>query len=119
MASLNPFDPNFKLSVCDGPAYAGQPSNYTPCDFAGLMTQAQHLINAMIILGVLAAMVSFTWAGALLIWSGPEKKSDAKKIFEKTFWGLIMMLTAWFIVYQLLDWLAASEGVKTLLGRPI
>lgn len=131
--SLNPFSEDFRLSVCDGPklpstdpvnslddaafkAQFGHAKPYVVCDFAGLMKQIQHLINAMIILGVLAAVVSFTVAGAMLIWSGPDKKSDAKKIFEKTFWGLIMMLSAWFIVYQLLDWLAASPGAKTLLG---
>lgn len=117
MASLNPFSPEFKLSVCDGPALpSGNPAGYVPCDFAGLIAQAQHLINAMVILGILAAIISFTIAGIMLIHSGPDKKSDAKKIFQKTFWGLIMMLTAWFIVYQILDWLVADPAVKTLLG---
>ncbi|MBU6426982.1 hypothetical protein KGQ27_01955 [Patescibacteria group bacterium] len=116
MATLNPFDPHFKLSVCDGPA--GAPGVTTPCDFAGLMAQAQFLINAMIILGVLAAVVSFTYAGYLYITGERGKIEHAKDIFRKTGIGLIMMLTAWFIVYQLLSWLASNPGVTALLGSP-
>jgi hypothetical protein len=121
-STLNPFSSDFKLSICDGPTLpnplpAGmtKPAKYVPCDFNGLITQTQFLINAMIMLGVLAAVVSFSYAGYLYI-TGVEKNiSDAKEIFKKTIIGLIMMLGAWFIVFQLLDWLANS-GAKTLLG---
>lgn len=119
MATLNPFDPNFKLSVCDGPTWVGtdpKPEGYVACDFNGLMSQAQFLINAMIILGVLAAIVSFSYAGLLYMSGEQGKISHAKDIFKKTGIGLIMMLTAWFIVYQLLDWLAAGSAAKALLG---
>jgi hypothetical protein len=123
MANLNPFSPDFKLTVCDGPTLpkslqAQAPKDYVPCDFTGLMLQAQFLINAMIIVGVLAAILSFTWAGWLLITGGPDKKNQAKDIFQKVGIGFIMMLTAWFIVYQILDWLVANPGIKSLLGNP-
>jgi hypothetical protein len=115
MATLNPFDPNFKLSICDGPAEA--PGVTTPCDFNGLISQAQFLINAMIMLGVLAAIISLSYGGYLYITGEEGKIKHAKEIFRKTIWGFIMMLTAWFIVFQLLDWLAGNGGVKTLLGK--
>ena len=118
------FNSNFKLSVCDGPAKnpnanaTNYPNGYVACDFNGLMLQAQHLINVFIIFGVLAAIVSFSYAGYLYI-TGVEKNiSHAREIFRKTGIGLIMMLTAWFVVYQILDWLVADPGVKTLLGTP-
>lgn len=114
------FNSKFKLSVCDGPANnpnaKNYPDGYVACDFNGLMLQVQHLINIFIIFGVLAAIVSFSYAGYLYI-TGVEKNiSHAKEIFHKTGIGLIMMLTAWFVVYQILDWLVADPGVKTLLG---
>ena len=121
--SLNPFSPDFRLSACDGPTLPGnmktlaEYQNYTPCDFSGLMTQIQWFINIMIILGVLIAIITASYAGFLLITGGPDKKSRAKETLQKTGWGFIMMLTAWFIVWQILDWLAENAtAVKTLIG---
>ena len=121
--TLNPFSPDFKLSICDGPRLPDSlkeqaSKDYTPCDFAGLMSQAQFLINAMIMLGVLAAIVSFTYAGALYLTGEQGKIKQARGIFKNVGIGFIIMLTAWFIVYQLLDWLVANPGVKSLLGNP-
>lgn len=119
MATLNPFDPSFKLSVCDGPKLPGtQPQGYTPCDFAGLMSQAQFLIEAMIMLGVLAAIASFTYAGYLYLTGEKGKIEHAKDIFKKVGIGFIIMLSAWFIVYQILDWLQVNPAAKVLLGNP-
>ncbi|MEK7501695.1 MAG: pilin [Patescibacteria group bacterium] len=117
MANLNPFSPDFQLSVCDGPKDLPGIDPNKICDFKGLMTQAQFLINAMIMLGVLAAIVSLSYGGYLYITGEEGKIKQAKEIFRKTGWGFVMMLTAWFIVFQLLDWLAGNEGVKTLLGK--
>ena len=133
--TLNPFSPDFKLSVCDGPtlpqsvrdtlpkgdafkkAY-GHDEPYVACDFAGLMSQAQFLINAMIMLGVLAAIVSFSYAGALYLTGEQGKIKQAKGIFKNVGIGFIIMLTAWFIVFQILDWLVGNPGVKSLIGSP-
>lgn len=118
-ATLNPFDPNFKLVVCNGPTLPPgmTKADYVPCDFNGLMLQAQFLINAMFVLGVLAAILTLTYAGILYI-SGDQKKiNDAKDLLKNVGIGFLMMFSAWVIIYQILDWLVANPGVKILLGN--
>jgi hypothetical protein len=117
--SVNITNPGFRLVVCDGPAYPGMPQNYVPCNFATLMKQAQWLINVMIALGVVAAIVSFSFAGFLYVKGSPSDITRAVGIFKKTGIGFIIMLSAWFIVYQILAWLVKSSvGANALLGSP-
>ena len=126
---VNPNSPDFQLVNCDGPRLPtpemtstasqklGHP--YRACDFNGLMSQVQHLITAMIVLGVIAAMGGFIYAGVLYLSGEQNKIKMAKSIFPKVFWGFIIMLSAWFIVYQILSWLTpAGSGFGTLLGNP-
>lgn len=117
---LNPNNSSFKIVVCDGPAGANTAKDpkYVPCDFNGLMLQIRHIINIMMVLGVFASIAAFSWAGALYISGNPEKKKQAHAIFPKIFTGFIIMLSAWFIVYQILSWLTKNDGFKTLLGSP-
>ncbi len=125
----------FRLMICDGPdlshlttpikmTWNGQqietktnPQGYIPCDFNGAMMQIQHFINIAIIAGVLVAIAGFCYAGFLYI-SGKEANiNKAKDIFWKLFIGFIIMLTAWFIVYQILSWLTGqNSGFSYLLG---
>jgi hypothetical protein len=117
----------FQLVKCDGPTLP--PSVYTAafksdyvkkygheyiaCDFRHLMQQAQFLINVMITLGVAVAIVGFAYAGWLYV-TGVEKNiTRAKGIFPKLGLGFILMLTAWFIVSQILTWLTGSSGYLT------
>jgi hypothetical protein len=96
----DPFSSNFNLVVCDGPQYPGQPSDYRICDFN-------------------AAIVGFSYAGYLYITGVPGNISKAHDIFKKVILGFVIMLAAWFIVYQLITWLVpGSSGVKYLLGNP-
>ncbi|MDE2037961.1 MAG: hypothetical protein KGI69_01915 [Patescibacteria group bacterium] len=114
----------FQIVQCDGPTLPGDASSlaylasfkaqtgrdYVPCDFKGFMGQVQFLMNVMIVLGVLAGIGVSAYAGYLYI-TGTEKNiSKAKEIFPKLAWGFILMLTAWFIVYQILVWLTGSGG---------
>lgn len=120
----------FRILQCDGPAKLNDASthqikdasgnwitdpdwrpdpNFIPCDFRGLMIQVQFLINAAIVIGVLAALIGFAYAGFLYITGTKGNIEKAHKIFPKIFWGFILMLTAWFIVYQILKWLT-PEG---------
>jgi len=123
----DPTSSSFRIVVCDGPslpnalrekesAELGRP--YVACDFNGIMLQIKHLINIMMVLGVFASIGAFSWAGALYISGSPEKKKKAHAIFPKIFTGFIVMLSAWFIVYQILSWLTDNQGFKTLLGNP-
>lgn len=123
---LNPNSSAFKIVVCDGPTLPASVkaklpnggADYVPCDFNGVMRQVQHLINIMVVLGVLVAIVMFSYAGLLYI-SGQKAKIDkAHTIFPKIIWGFIIMLSAWFIVYQILSWLTNNAAFSTLLGSP-
>lgn len=122
----------FKLVVCDGPENLGRvdekgsvnlklkpdgksymydvKEGYIPCNFKGAMMQVQHLINVMTIVGVFAAIAMFCWAGGLYITGKPANITKAHAIFPKVFGGFIIMLSAWFIVYQVLSWLTATNS---------
>lgn len=134
-------DKGFKLLICDGPENAGRiddtgsvdltknketgkfntdvKDGYIPCNFRGLMMQIQHLINIMMILGVVVAIAGFCFIGFLYIKGGKGDIDRAKSIFPKIFFGFVIMLSAWFVVYQILEWLTdPSSGANTLLGNP-
>jgi hypothetical protein len=72
----------------------------------------------MIVIGVIAAFGSFCYIGYLYITGTQENIKKAKSIFPKIFFGFIIMLSAWFIVYQILTWLGSYNGYKALLGNP-
>lgn len=110
----------FKLLICDGPSlpdnYPNKPANYIPCDFKGLMMQIQHLINIAMVLGVISAILLTTWAGALYVSGQPKNIDQAHAIFQVVVKGFIIMLLAWFVVYQILEWLTGSKSFGVLLG---
>ncbi len=117
---VNISDPEFQLSICDGPRPPNTPANSTTvyCDFDGLILTVRRFINVMIVIGVIAAFGSFCYIGYLYITGTQENIKKAKSILPKIFFGFIIMLSAWFIVYQMLTWLGASPGFKALLGSP-
>jgi hypothetical protein len=137
--SANPNDKGFRLAICDGPAALNTPAthmmsdgkgglrvdpqwkadpNFIPCDFQGLMKQVQWLITAMLTLGVFVAILGFSYAGFLYVRGTPGTITQAHKIFEKVGVGFVIMLSAWFIIYQVLGWLTGNSGLKALLGSP-
>ena len=73
----------------------------------------------MVVLGVLVAILLFSYAGYLMVSvSFTGKTEDVKKayqIFEKVAIGFIIMLAAWFVVYQIISWLAGSSSAGTAL----
>ncbi len=141
-ATEDPTSQSFKIIICDGPAGINDPKNHTvsdpnhpgqtvtfptgwkpkvgfiACDFNGAMIQVQHIINIMMVLGVLAAIVLFTYAGFLMMKGTEADRSKAKDIFPKIFFGFVIMLSAWFIVYQVLSWLTGNGTFTKLLGNP-
>ncbi len=115
--STNINDSGFHLTVCDGPSLpGGNPTDYVPCDFNGAMLQVQHLINIAIVGGVLVAIFGFSYAGFLYIRGREADRTQASSMFQKIGIGFIIMLSAWFIVYQILAWLTGGSGFGTLLG---
>ena len=132
---------NFQLSACDGPAldkipkgqqvqitvkgktqqYVGGsaiPSGYVVCDFSGLMGTVNKFINVAIAVGTLLSLGGFCYVGYLYITGSEKNISKAKGIFPKIFFGFIIMLAAWFIVYQILSWVGADSTFKALLSKP-
>ncbi len=122
----------FKIVACDGPenlnhinpatgkieqGYIADPS-FVPCNFKGVMIQIQHLINIMMVVGVFASIAAFSWGGFLYITGKEGNIKKAHEIFPKVFIGFIIMLSAWFIVYQILSWLTDNDAFKSLLGSP-
>ncbi len=142
-SDANPNSTSFKIVVCDGPAalnsaaahqvanpdttvggtipdpnWRGPDPNFVACDFNGAIRQIQHLIDIAMVFGVFAAVILFTFAGYLYITGKPSNIERAHSIFPKVFWGFIIMLTAWFVVFQLLSWLTNNPGFAKLLGSP-
>lgn len=134
----DPTQTSFRVVVCDGPALptkdlqdAAQAEidqaakntgvathTYVVCNFNGAMIQVQHLIDIAMVLGVFAAIVLFTYAGFLMLTGKEDDRKKAKDIFPKIFIGFIIMLSAWFIVYQILSWLTGNGTFTKLLGNP-
>ena len=121
--------PQFRLLICDGPAElihynpesrAIEPGytnkDFIPCDFQGLMMQIQHLINIAMTLAILLAISGLIYAGYLYATGTPANISKAHEIFPSLAKGFIIMLSAWFIVYQILSWLTGTNGYGVLLG---
>ena len=113
---------------CDGPdklRHIDENGEYNPsynkpgfvaCDFAGFVGQAQKLINVMTILGVLAGIIAFSYAGYLYVTGVPGNITRAYEIFKKVGIGLVIMLSAWAIVYQILSWLTDNKTFTGLLN---
>jgi len=131
--SESPTQSSFRIVICDGPELppdtagnksaraalikdAGSPGQYIPCNFNGAMIQVQHLINICMVLGVLSAIVLFTYAGYLLMTGKEDDRKKAKDIFPKIGIGFLVMLSAWFIVFQILNWLTGDSVFTKLLG---
>lgn len=127
----NPNSSAFRLAICDGPPELNYidpktgkigtqkiDNNYVPCNFEGLMLQVRHLITIMLTAGVFVSIIGFSYAGYLYMTGVPGKISQAHGIFKQVGVGFIIMLSAWFIVYQILSWLTGNPGLKALLGTP-
>lgn len=111
--TLDISSPDFSFSICAGPVpRTGPVAGVVYCNFEGLMLTVQHLINIAMIVGVITALGSFCYVGYLYMTGVPGKITKAREILPKIFYGFIIMLSAWFIVYQLLTWLGVKEGLS-------
>jgi hypothetical protein len=112
----------FKFVVCDGPVrpkgYVPNPPDktpYIPCDFKGLVLTVQHFLNIAMVLGVMGTIVTAVYAGYLYVTGKESNISKAKEMLPKVGIGFVLMLTAWFIIAQILTWLTNNEAFKTFL----
>ncbi len=98
---------SFNFIVCDGP----------DCTFSDLITLAQNVITALILISTFLAVIAFIFSGFLLLTSGGNelKKTQAKEIFRKVLIGYLWILGAWLLVYTITSLL---EPGYSLLGAP-
>ena len=136
----NPNSTEFKLVDCDGPTFPTNPDGslteigvklntawlaknpgktYKSCNFVGALQQIQHLMNIAVILGVLIAILLFSYAGYLMVSVSFTGKQDsikqAREIFKKVAIGFIIMLVAWFVIFQILSWMTGNSSTATTL----
>ncbi len=135
--NTNITDKRFRLVVCDGPdlrdlkqeitikfngndVQAGNgkiPEGYVPCDFNGVMLTVQHLINIAISAGVIIAILGFFFIRWLYIKGAEKDRSRAKDALWSLLKGFVIMLLAWFIVNQIINWIAKDSSINALLGQ--
>ncbi len=69
------------------------------CGYQDLLQMVNDIIKWIIIISVPVAAGVFAWAGILYMTTGiADKKSDAKVMLWKVFWGFVFILSAWIIV---------------------
>ncbi len=69
------------------------------CDFNEAMIFVNRILKWFLSLAGTIAAITFSIAGGkmLLNPSDPAKKTEAKEMFEKTLWGLLIVVGAWLV----------------------
>src|SRR3989344_3094286 len=81
------------------------------CGYYNLLELVNNIINWVILIAVPIAAGVFAWAGILYMTTGiADKKSEAKAMLWKVFWGLTAILAAWIIVSTLVNALLQDPG---------
>jgi hypothetical protein len=73
------------------------------CGLDDLVALVQRVINWIIMIFAPIAMIMFAWAGVLMVTAGGNKGQidRAKGIFTNVAIGLVIVLSAWLIVYTI------------------
>lgn len=78
--------------VCDGGAG-------DPCTFGHLLLLVKNVLDWLVMVSFSAAIITFIWAGFLLLTTGiADKKTQAKAMLWKVVIGFAIILAAWVIV---------------------
>lgn len=76
-------------------------------EFLGIKPGATigEMISALYVYGVgfvaLAAFVMFAIGGAMYIFAGDKDPGKAREMMKNAFWGLVLALTSWIILYTI------------------
>lgn len=105
---------------CTGPTPTTGPNDVVDpngCGFVALIQGIQNLLSFLIKFGTIIAVLLFTYAGGILVFSGgnSSKKDEAKKIFWNTAIGFIIILSAWLIVASVLKAFNLNARIDTQL----
>jgi hypothetical protein len=89
---------------CDGVVNPNEPDRKRECDLAALMDTIIKVVNFLFYISIPIAIALFAYAG-LLYMTGREKHiTAARGIFTSVAIGFIIMITAWFVVRQVVAW---------------
>lgn len=98
------------------PVAAFAQSSIAGLEFLGIPADASvgDMIAALYIYGVgfvaLAAFIMFTYGGVQYIFAGDKDPSGAKENMWNAFWGLVLALTSWIILYTINPKLIQNVG---------
>ncbi|PIQ92524.1 MAG: hypothetical protein COV70_00325 [Parcubacteria group bacterium CG11_big_fil_rev_8_21_14_0_20_39_22] len=86
------------------------------CNFNHLIIGIKNITDLLIILAVALAALIFAWAGFLYVTAAgsPGQIEKAHKIFGKVFIGLVLILSAWLIVYFIQTALIDDDSFKNI-----
>ncbi len=72
------------------------------CGFTDLIQMIKNIITDLIYFSIPVSAAVFAYAGFILMTTGvADKKSDAKKMIQKVFVGLVIILSAWLVTTTL------------------
>ena len=98
------------------PPKGGIVTCYQDCGFKEFIELVNRVINLLLYFALTLAVISFMYAGFLLIFSGgsESKVSEAKSIFWKVLSGIVLAFLAWTIVHFILGLFGVSDGYSLL-----
>lgn len=85
--------------------------------FGAFAQLINNIINWFIGISVSVAACTFAYAGAqMLLNPGVEsKRSEAKEMFRKTIWGMVIILGAWVVVHSVVSTFITTPGALRFL----
>ena len=91
------------LVPCDGPVGDGVTGE--PCTYSTFIKGVDNILRFLIGFATVVAVIMFVYAGYLLISSGGDraKAEQAKAIFKNVTIGFVIVITAWLIVFTIVD----------------
>jgi hypothetical protein len=100
-----PFISQAALVTCGNP---GQPK----CDFDAAIGMINGIIKWIISMAGVLFTIAFIYGGFLWMTSGGDssKKSKAKAVLFSSLKGFVIILTAWLIIYTILNTLIPKDG---------
>ena len=105
----------YGLVQCDGVLNPNEPNRQQKCNFAYLVNSINYIIYRMIAISIPLATALFAYAGFLYISGEQDKIKQAKNIFINVAIGFIIMITAWFVVVTVVNWVVDSKTGATSL----
>ena len=105
----------YGLVRCDGVVNPKEPSRNVTCSLASFINTVNYLIYRAIAFSIPLATVLMVYGGFLYMTGEQDKIKTAKNIFLNVCIGFIIMVTAWFVVTTVVDWVVDERTGATSL----